>query len=105
MGDGAGPIDQHADLAPGLAGQLREVPREFLGDQAIGGNLTPEEALELADLAGLQPMGVSEDADGLALPSAVDVKGNLRNAASATQPSSRTPTGNPSSCPGRRGVP
>ena len=71
VGDGAGPIDQHADLAPGLAGQLGEVPREFLGDQAIGRNLPPEEAFELSDLAGLQPMGVSEDADGLALPSAV----------------------------------
>jgi hypothetical protein len=86
MGDGSAPIDQYADLAPGLSGQLREMPGEFVGDQAVGRDVPPEEALEASDLAGLQPMGIAEDADGLTLSSAVDSPGNLRNAAAATQP-------------------
>jgi CTP:molybdopterin cytidylyltransferase MocA len=60
------------------------VPGEFVGDQAVGRDVPPEEALEGSDLAGLQAMGIAEDADGLALPLAVDVR-NLRNAAAATQ--------------------
>jgi hypothetical protein len=68
VGDGSAPVDQHADLAPGLTGQLREVPRELVGDQAIRRDLPPEETLEPSDLVGLQPMGISEDADGLTLP-------------------------------------
>jgi hypothetical protein len=68
VGDRAAPVDQHADLAPGLPGQLREVPGEFVGDQAVGRDLPPKEALEPSDLVGLQPMGISEDADGLTPP-------------------------------------
>jgi len=60
--------------------------REFLGDQAVGRDLPPEEAFELSDLAGLQAMGIAEDADGFTLPWAVDPVGNLRKAAAATQP-------------------
>jgi hypothetical protein len=93
VGHGAGAVDQHADLPPCLSRQLGELPRKFLGDQAIGGNLPPEEAFELSDLARLQPMGIAEDADGPTLPSAVDPQGNLRNAAAATQPSLRAPLG------------
>lgn len=93
MGHGARAVDQHADLAAGLAGQLGQLPGEFLGDQAIGGNVPPEEAFELSNLARLQPMGIAEDTDGLTLPSAVDPKGNLRNAATATQPSQSAPSG------------
>ena len=86
MGHRTRAIDQHTDLTSGLAGELGQLPRELVRDQAIGGDVAPEKAFERADLARLQPMGIAEDADGLALPLAVDPKGNLRNAATATQP-------------------
>jgi hypothetical protein len=63
-----GPIDQHADLAPDFASELGQLPRELVRDQAIGGDVAPEEAFERADLARLQPMGIAEDTDGRALP-------------------------------------
>jgi hypothetical protein len=59
---------------------------EFVGDQAVGRDVPPEEALKPSDLAGLQPMGIAEDADGFTLPWAMDSQRNLRNGAAATQP-------------------
>jgi hypothetical protein len=44
--------------------QRRELARELVGDQAIRGEVAAVEALEGADLARLQALGVAEDADG-----------------------------------------
>ena len=52
--------------------EFGEVSGEFLGDQTVGRDLPSEEALEPSDLIGLQPMGISKDADGLTLPWTVD---------------------------------
>jgi hypothetical protein len=47
-------------------GERRQLAREVLGDEALRGKMAPGEALELADLAGLEAVGVPEDADGIA---------------------------------------
>jgi hypothetical protein len=66
VGHLATPVDEHADLAAGLVGERRELAREVLGDEPLRGEVAPREALELADLAGLEAVGVPEDADGIA---------------------------------------
>jgi len=42
VGDGAGAVDQHPDLAADLGGQLGQLSRELVGDQAVGGDVAPE---------------------------------------------------------------
>jgi hypothetical protein len=64
---GSAAVDEHAHLTAGLAGQAGELARKLLGDQAFRGQMASREAFELADLAGLEPVGVPEDADGIAL--------------------------------------
>ena len=39
------------------------MPRELLGQEAFRRNPAPRKALELADLAGFQTVGVAEDLD------------------------------------------
>jgi hypothetical protein len=64
VGHAATPIHQHADLAPGLVGEPAQLPRQLLGDQALRREPSAGQALELADLTGLQTVGVAEDPDG-----------------------------------------
>jgi hypothetical protein len=65
--DGAATIHQHAHRPPDVVTQLRELAGELVGDQAIRGKVAAVEALERADLARLQALGVAEDADGVRL--------------------------------------
>ena len=67
VGHGAPPVDQHPHLTPGLARQAGELARELLGEEAFRWQVASREAFELADLAGLEPVGVPEYADGAAL--------------------------------------
>jgi hypothetical protein len=64
VGDVTAPIDEHTHLATGLVGETGQVPRELLGDEPLRGEASPTQAFELADLAGLEALRVSEDADG-----------------------------------------
>ena len=66
VGNGAATVDQHPHLASGLGREGSQRPHEVLGDQALGGNPTSREALELADLAGFQTMRIAEYLDELA---------------------------------------
>ena len=90
--DVAAAIDQHADLAPDLTADLGQLPRELLREQPVGGNAAPEEALELANLTGLEAVRLAKDLDGWLLTagpynpfrpsvSSMDVpQGSVRNA-------------------------
>ena len=70
-------IEQHADLAPNLVADFGQVPGELLGDQPIGRHPTPEEALELASLTGLEAVRITEDLDGKCLQSRARAGGVL----------------------------
>ena len=72
MGDGTATIHQHADLAPNFAAHLGQGPGEFVGDQAVRGNASAEQTLELAGLVGLEAKGVSVDLDEALLVGATD---------------------------------
>jgi len=61
-------VDEHAYLPSGLVGEAAELAGELLGDEPFRGKMTAREALELADLAGLEAVGVPEDADGSPSP-------------------------------------
>ncbi len=63
MRDGAAAVDQHAHFATDLMGDLGQLAREFLGDEATCGKPAPVEALEGTDLAGLQALRVAGDLD------------------------------------------
>jgi hypothetical protein len=65
VGDAAAAIDQHTDLATGLGREGRQMPCELVGDQALGRHPAPREALELADLASFEAVGIAEDLDGV----------------------------------------
>ena len=64
MLDVAAAIDQDADLSPDLPADLGQLPRELLREQRIGGDAAPGEALEPANLAGLEAVRIAEDLDG-----------------------------------------
>ena len=64
MLDVATAIHQDADLSPGLTTDLRQLSRELLREQPIGGNTPPEQALELTNLIGLEALRVAKDLDG-----------------------------------------
>ena len=61
--DVAATIDQDADLSPDLPADRGQLPRELLRQQLIGGDTTPEEALDLANLVGLEAVRIAEDLD------------------------------------------
>jgi hypothetical protein len=61
---GAAAVDQHADLAAEVGREFGQLAREFLGDEAIGWEAAPVEALEGVNLAGLEALCVAEDLDG-----------------------------------------
>jgi hypothetical protein len=61
--DGAAPVDEHAHLAADLMGDLGQLAREFLGDEATCGKSAPVEALESTDLAGFEALRVAGDLD------------------------------------------
>jgi hypothetical protein len=63
VGHGAAPVDEHPDLASGLARELAELARELVGDQPLRRKATLSQAFELAGLAGLQAVGVAGDVD------------------------------------------
>jgi hypothetical protein len=56
-------VDQHPHLSAGLVAEPREESGEVLGHQALRREPPSREALELADLAGLQALRVAEDVD------------------------------------------
>jgi hypothetical protein len=62
--DVASSIDEDPDLAPDFPADLRQLACELVADEAVGGKAPPEQALELADLIGLQTAGVAEYLDG-----------------------------------------
>ena len=92
MGDVAAPIHEHADLTPNFVAQLGELPRELLGDQTIGGEPAPSEALEALLLAGPQALGVSVDADCWDSWGYPMAPAGCIEAATATGPSTGGPT-------------
>ena len=55
VGDGARAVDEHADLAADLAGELGEPPGELVGDEPVGGEAALREALELLDGMAFRP--------------------------------------------------
>ena len=63
MGDGAEPIDQHADLTADLTRELGQLAGQLLAQEAFGREPAAAEALEPLQLARLQAMGVAFDAD------------------------------------------
>jgi hypothetical protein len=63
MRDGAAAVDEDADLAADLATDPRELAREVVAEDPVGGNAAPRQAFEGADLIGLESLGVPEDAD------------------------------------------
>lgn len=56
-------VDQDADLATDLAADLGQLAGEVVGDETLGGQTAAREALEGANLAGLESVRVPEDAD------------------------------------------
>jgi hypothetical protein len=44
-------------------GEAGELAGDLLGDEPFRGEMATREAFELADLVGLEPVGVPEDAD------------------------------------------
>ncbi|HTY19082.1 MAG TPA: hypothetical protein VMH82_15235 [Myxococcota bacterium] len=63
MRHGAASVHEHADLSPDLVRQLGQLAGELVGDEAVGGEAAPIEALDRADLARFEALGVAEDAD------------------------------------------
>ncbi len=63
VGDVAAAVHQDAHLPPGLEREGGQLPRQFLGDEALGRQPAPREAFELAHLAGFETAGIAEDLD------------------------------------------
>jgi hypothetical protein len=61
--DVAAAVDEHADLAAGLARELGQLAREVVGDEALGGQAAAREALDALDLIGFESRGLAGDAD------------------------------------------
>jgi hypothetical protein len=61
VGDVTTPVHQHPHHAPDVAADLRELAGELVGDEAIGRQAALVEALDGADLTGLQAVGVAEN--------------------------------------------
>ena len=76
--DVAAAIDQDTDLPPDLPADLGQLPRELLRQQSVGGNAAPEEALELANLTGLEAVRPAEDLDGRLLTAGASIDGFTR---------------------------
>ena len=57
-------IRENADLSSDVVADLGQLPSELVAHQAVGGEPTLEETLELADLAGLEAAGIAEDLNG-----------------------------------------
>jgi len=64
----AAPVHEHAHRPPDLVAQGGELAGELVGEQAVGGKVAAVEALERANLARLEALGVAEDADGCGTP-------------------------------------
>lgn len=67
VGHGAPAVHEDAHLAARGMGELRQLPGELVGDEAIGGKLTAEQTLELANLGGPEALGMTEDPDRASL--------------------------------------
>jgi hypothetical protein len=63
VGHGAAAVDEHADLAAGLARELAELACELVGDETLRRKAALSQAFELAGLAGLQAVCVAGDVD------------------------------------------
>jgi hypothetical protein len=63
VGDVTSPIHERTYLTTRFVGEAGEVPGELLRYQALRGERTLAETLELTDLAGLQTLRVAEDRD------------------------------------------
>ena len=61
MLDLAAASNQDADLSVNVATDLCQLSRKLLGEQPVGRNAAPEKALEPAEVAGLEAMGVAKD--------------------------------------------
>jgi hypothetical protein len=59
----APPIDQHAHLSADVGADLGEIAGELVADEAVRGQASPEQALDLSDLAGLQAARIAENLD------------------------------------------
>jgi hypothetical protein len=57
-------VHQHAHPPPDLGADGAELSGELLGEQAFRRKPAAEQTLELANLAGLEALGVAEDLDG-----------------------------------------
>jgi hypothetical protein len=57
-------VHQHPDLPPDLPADLRELACQIVVEEAVGGESTAEEALELTGLAGFESVRIAEDLDG-----------------------------------------
>ncbi|MEE2673844.1 MAG: hypothetical protein VX466_08620 [Myxococcota bacterium] len=63
MGDVAPAVHEHADFASDLAADLGELAGKLVREEPVGGQAALVEALDRADLAGLQAVGIAEDLD------------------------------------------
>jgi hypothetical protein len=67
VGHRAPAVDEDTHLAADLRSDLGQAAGELLGDQSFGRETATEQALQGANLAGTEALGVSEDSD-LAIP-------------------------------------
>jgi hypothetical protein len=74
VGDCAAPVDQDPDLAADLAGQLRQLAGQFVGDEAVRRQAPPAEPFESLELAGPEAVRVAFDADGCFLSGGTSLK-------------------------------
>jgi hypothetical protein len=64
VGDVTPTIDEDTYLTTRLVGECRQVAGELLRDESLGRETASAEALELADLTGLEALGITEDGNG-----------------------------------------
>jgi hypothetical protein len=58
--DIAAAVDQDADLTSDLAACFRQLSRQLLRQQLVGGDAAPEKALQLTNLACLEAVRITE---------------------------------------------
>jgi hypothetical protein len=75
VGDVTPPVHQDTYLAADVAADLGELAGELVADEAVAGQPALVEALDGADLAGLETVGVAGDLDGRLLGGAAAAVG------------------------------
>jgi len=63
MLDGPGAVEEHADLATDLAGELCQLAGQLVRDESVGRESPAGEAFERLDLAGLEAVRIAVNLD------------------------------------------